>query len=72
MQLLNLSNGFTEADLKRAYRKMSKKYHPDIAGQSGKDLFIQVSNAFELLSNPRVIQPKTLYTHGSIFKVVKK
>ena len=70
LSTLGLTVGYTEQELRSAYRKMSKKYHPDIAGDSGKEMFIRVKSAYECLSNPRVNIPKKLYTHGSIFKVV--
>lgn len=68
--ILGLTSNFTEQELRSAYRKKSKQYHPDIAGDSGKEMFLQVKSAHEFLSNPRVIVTKKLYTHGSIFKVV--
>ena len=55
--LLNISEDATEAQIKKAYRKLSKKYHPD----KNKDdpeaetitaLFIRIARAYEILIDP--------------------
>lgn len=53
-ELLGLSKGASEQDIKRAYRKLSKQYHPDINQESGaEDKFKEISEAYEILSDPQ-------------------
>lgn len=51
-KVLGVSNTASEEEIKRAYRKMSRKYHPDIAGPQYEDKFKEVNNAYEILSDP--------------------
>src|SRR3989442_2524341 len=39
--------------IKRAYRRLVKRYHPDVNKQRGaKEMFLEVTGAYETLSNP--------------------
>src|SRR5437867_9593613 len=39
--------------IKRAYRRLVKRYHPDLNKQRGaKEMFLEVKEAYEVLSNP--------------------
>ncbi|PCI41466.1 MAG: molecular chaperone DnaJ [Rhodospirillaceae bacterium] len=51
---LGLAQRATPADIKAAYRKLARKYHPDSnAGRTRtEDRFKEVSNAYSLLSDP--------------------
>lgn len=44
-EVLGVSKNATEKEVKSAYRKMSKKYHPDKTGESEK--FLQIKEAYE-------------------------
>jgi molecular chaperone DnaJ len=53
-ELLGLSKGASEQEIKRAYRKLSKQYHPDINQEPGADKkFKEISEAYEILSDPQ-------------------
>ena len=49
--LLKVPQDASLAVIKRAYRRMSLEYHPDTAGEAGKDMFQKLSRAYEVLSD---------------------
>ena len=51
-EILGLEDYATVQDIKKAYRRMSKKYHPDVAGKNASDMTVsmqQISDAYQLL-----------------------
>lgn len=52
-QLLGVSKAATDAELKKAYRRLARKYHPDVSKESdAEDKFKQVKEAYEVLRDP--------------------
>ena len=53
-EVLGLSKGADEASIKKAYRSLAKKYHPDMnPGDAEAEVkFKEVNEAYEVLSNP--------------------
>lgn len=50
---LGLSPAATAAEIRRAYRILARRYHPDVnPGKSTSDLFRAISEAYEVLSDP--------------------
>lgn len=51
---LGIAKTATEAEIKKAYRKMARKYHPDVNpnDKAAEEMFKRVSEANEVLSNP--------------------
>ena len=60
-EVLGVDRGASDQDIKRAYRKLSRKYHPDIAGPEYEDKFKAANNAYEVLSDP---EKRRMYDAG--------
>lgn len=50
-EILGVNSDATSAELKSAYRKLARIYHPDIAGESGVEKFKEITEAYETLSD---------------------
>ena len=51
-KILEISENADAATIKSAYRKLARKYHPDVGGKSSEDRFKEINEAYEVLSNP--------------------
>ncbi len=51
-KILGVNHNASDDEIRKAYRKMSRKYHPDIAGAEFEEKFKEVNAAYDVLSNP--------------------
>ena len=57
---LNLNSGATEQQIKRAYRRLAKQYHPDrSADPAAHERFVEIAEAYQFLTEPEFILPRT-------------
>ncbi len=59
-EVLSVSRNATQDEIKSAYRRLAKKYHPDVSGGSkaAEEKFKELAEAYEVLSEP---QKRTKY-----------
>jgi molecular chaperone DnaJ len=50
--VLGVSPGAGADEIKRAYRQLARRYHPDISGDDRAAVFLEVSRAYDVLSDP--------------------
>ena len=53
-EVLGVDKNASEAEIKRAYRKVAKKYHPDMnpGDKEAEEKFKEAAEAYEVLSDP--------------------
>ncbi|MEO0454952.1 MAG: DnaJ domain-containing protein [Cyanobacteria bacterium P01_A01_bin.114] len=58
-RILGLRTGASFADVKAAYRRLARKFHPDVnpGNQRAKDRFIKITQAYDELAE--ILQPET-------------
>jgi|GEM_PF-4812178 len=58
LKLLDLSPSFTHEELNLQWRKLAKRYHPDLAGSDSTETFILLNDAYNFLKNYRQKYPQ--------------
>ena len=54
-ELLGVSRSANQDEIKRAYRRLARKYHPDVNKEAGaEETFKEINRAYEVLSEPEV------------------
>src|SRR3982074_3633602 len=52
-KVMGVARGATEAQIKQAYRKLARKYHPDVSKEKDAEArFKEVGEAYEVLKSP--------------------
>jgi len=64
-KILQLDKSCNDRDLKRAYRTLSKKYHPD-KSSGDEQKFLEVAEAYETLSDPTTRKIYDQYGHDGL------
>ncbi|HPS46295.1 MAG TPA: molecular chaperone DnaJ [Bacteroidales bacterium] len=67
-EVLGVQKNATEAELKKAYRQMAIKYHPDKnpGDKASEEKFKEAAEAYEVLSNPEKKQKYDQYGHAGL------
>jgi molecular chaperone DnaJ len=67
-EVLEVSRTATDAEIKKAYRKLALKYHPDKnpGDHQAEDKFKEAAEAYEVLSNPTKRERYNHYGHSGV------
>ena len=69
-KILGITDSESAVDIKLAYRKLARKWHPDVAGNTPEAInrFKELNEAYEVLSNPikksEYDRAKSFYTYA--------
>ena len=72
--VLGINRGADARKIKKAYRTVAKKYHPDVAhSPESRERFLEVKEAYETLVNEkkRKRYDEELANQGSSFRITK-
>lgn len=67
-EVLGVSKNASDDDIKKAYRTLAKKYHPDINpnDKDAEEKFKEATEAYEILSNPQNRQKYDSFGHAGV------
>src|SRR5437660_7622552 len=66
-EVLGVSRSASEDELKKAFRRLAKQYHPDTNKEQGADArFIEINEAYEVLSDPQKRAAYDRYGHAGL------
>ena len=67
-ELLEVSRTATDAEIKKAYRKLAMKYHPDRnpGDSSAEEKFKEIQGAYSILSDPQKRAAYDQYGHAGV------
>lgn len=65
-QVLGVPKGASEAEIKKAYRRLAKQYHPDVnkGEKAAEEKFKDISEAYNVLSDPKQRKQYDMYSQG--------
>ncbi|NLK85920.1 MAG: molecular chaperone DnaJ [Clostridiaceae bacterium] len=67
-EVLEVGRGASDTDIKKAYRKLAKQYHPDVnpGDKNAEAKFKEVNEAYEVLSDPQKKARYDQYGHAGV------
>ncbi len=67
-ELLEVNRGSTEAEIKKSYRRLAMKYHPDrnSGDQEAEDKFKEIQKAYAILSDPQKRAAYDQFGHAGV------
>ena len=66
-EILGVARGASDDELKRAFRKLARQYHPDVNKEPGAEaMFKEIGEAYEVLSDPQKRQVYDRYGHSGL------
>ena len=70
-EILGITKGAGEDEIKKAYRKLAIKYHPDKNpdDKAAEEKFKEAAEAYEILSNPEKKQRYDQYGHAGVGEI---
>ena len=72
-EVLGVDKNASEKDIKKAYRKLAMKYHPDVSEEEGaEEKFKEVSEAYAVLSDDEKRQRYDQFGHAGMDGLVQK
>ncbi|MEM3075163.1 MAG: molecular chaperone DnaJ [Candidatus Pacearchaeota archaeon] len=52
-KILGVDKNASQEEIKKAFRHLARKYHPDVAGKESEEKFKEINEAFQVLSDPQ-------------------
>lgn len=52
-KILGIDKNASQEEIKKAFRHLARKYHPDIAGKESEEKFKEINEAFQVLNDPQ-------------------
>ena len=66
-EVLGVSRSATKSDIKKAYHRMARRYHPDVSKEDGADeKFKEVTEAYEVLSDEQTRAAYDRFGHAGV------
>ncbi len=65
-KILGVDRNASQDEIKKAFLKLAKKYHPDVAGKENEEKFKEINEAFSVLGNPESRARYDQFGHAGI------